>query len=43
MAVLIFWIHIANERDTIVAVRNFYGESARETNLRLSGRDSANT
>jgi len=25
MAVLVFWIHIANERDTTVAVRNFYG------------------
>jgi spermidine synthase len=25
MALLVFWIHIANERDTIVAVRNFYG------------------
>ncbi len=25
MAVLVFWIHIANERETTVAVRNFYG------------------
>jgi len=25
MAVLVFWIHIANQRDTTVAVRNFYG------------------
>ena len=25
MAILVFWIHITNERDTTVAVRNFYG------------------
>jgi hypothetical protein len=25
MAFLVFWIHIANKRDTTVAVRNFYG------------------
>jgi hypothetical protein len=37
MAMLVFWIHGANERETTVAVRNFYGSLRVKQNLGFPG------
>ena len=37
MALLVFWIHVANERETTVAVRNFYGSLRVKQNLGFPG------
>ena len=37
MAMLVFWIHVANERETTVAVRNFYGSLRVKQNLGFPG------
>ena len=37
MAVLVSWIHIADQRETIAAVRNFYGTLRVRQNLGYPG------
>ena len=37
MAMLVFWIHVANQRETTVAVRNFYGNLRVKQNLGFPG------
>lgn len=37
MAMLVFWIHAANQRETTVAVRNFYGSLRVKQNLGFPG------
>ena len=41
LLVLVFWLHIAYQRGTIVAVRNFYGALRVKQDYRLSRRDRA--